>query len=256
MRTALVAGLGLIGGAVGMALRRAGWRVAYLDPHVSLEEAQRAGAADAQGETLDGDLVILATPVDVAVELLHVGRASARQDDGRAQARPTLFTSVCSVMGPFGEIENFVAGHPMAGWHEGGLRNARRVKLEGARWFLAAPHPLVEELVRDCGAIPVVVDAQEHDAAMALTSHLPQVLSTALFAYLSDRDIEKFAGDGLRSFRLAASDGGMWHSVLQANRENLAPHAEALAELVRAIIEGRDEDAFARARRLWQSLQR
>jgi prephenate dehydrogenase len=90
---------------------------------------------------------------------------------------------------------------------------------------------------------------------MALTSHLPQVLSTALFAYLSDRDVEPFAGAGLRSFRLAASDGAMWHSVLEANRANLAPHAEAIADLVRAIIEGRDADAFARARRLWQSLQ-
>ncbi|HEX6087931.1 MAG TPA: prephenate dehydrogenase dimerization domain-containing protein [Thermoanaerobaculia bacterium] len=252
MRTALVAGLGLIGGAVGMALRRAGWRVAYLDPNVSLEDAQRAGAADVRVETLDGDLVILATPVDVALQLLNVGQASACP--GPAEARPA-FTSVCSVMAPFRGIDNFIAGHPMTGWHEGGLANAHHVQLDGARWYLAGSHPLVEQLVRDCGAIPVQVDAQEHDAAMALTSHLPQVLSTALFAYLSDKNVEGFAGAGLRSFRLAASDGGMWHSVLEANRDNLVPHADAIAELVRAIIEGRDDDAFARARRLWQSLQ-
>lgn len=167
-------------------------------------------------------------------------------------------TSVCSVMAPLRERghQNFVAGHPMAGWHEGGLANAHHVQLAGARWFLDAEHPVVEELVRDCGAVAVHVDAREHDAAMALTSHLPQVLSTALFAYLADRDLEQFAGEGLRSFRLAASDGGMWQSVLAANRENLAPHADALAELVRAVIEGRDADAFARARRLWRSLQR
>lgn len=113
--------------------------------------------------------------------------------------------------------------------------------------------------MRDCGATPVHVDAREHDAAMALVSHLPQVLSTALFAWLSGRediDVEKYAGEGLRSFRLAASDGGMWHSVLAANRDHLALHADAIAELVRAIIDGRDPDAFARARRLWQSLQR
>lgn len=239
MRTALVAGLGLIGGAVGMALRRAGWRVAYVDPNVSLEEAQRAGAADVEGGA--ADITILATPVDVATELLP-------SIDG-------LATSVCSVLAPL-QRDHFIAGHPMAGWHEGGLHNAHHVQLDGARWFLAGSHPLVEQLVRDCGAIPVHVDAKEHDAAMALTSHLPQVLSTALFAYLSDKDVEPFAGAGLRSFRLAASDGGMWHSVLEANREQLAPHAEGIAELVRAIIEGRDDDAFARARRLWQSLQR
>ncbi len=238
MRTALVAGLGLIGGAVGMALRRAGWRVLYDDPNVSLDDALRAGAADGRADR-SPDITIIATPVDVAVGLMGpIGP----------------ITTVCSVMRPFAG-ENVIAGHPLAGWHEGGLANAHHVKLEGARWFLSRAHPLVEQVVRDCGSVPVIVDPQEHDAAMALTSHLPQVLSTALFAYLEDRNVEAFAGAGLRSFRLAASDGAMWHSVLEANRANLAPHADAIAELVRAIIEGRDADAFARARRLWRSLQ-
>lgn len=248
MRTALVAGLGLIGGAVGIALRRAGWRVLFLDPNVSLADANRAGAADALAERLEdpADVVIVATPVDVAIQLL----------DARAEHQPeAALTTVCSVMAPFAR-EGCVAGHPMAGWHEGGLANAHHVNLEDARWFLDRPHPVVEQLVRDCGAVPVFVDPQEHDAAMALVSHLPQVLSTALFSYLGDRGIERFAGEGLRSFRLAASDGSMWRPVLEANRANLAPHAEGIAELVRAIIEGRDDDAFARARRLWQSLQR
>jgi prephenate dehydrogenase len=262
MRTALVAGLGLIGGAVGIALRRAGWRVTYLDPNVSLEEARQAGAADARADGLENAAVlILATPVDAAIQLLTSGAADASSAGNGTAVEATaapLVTSVCSVMAPLREVAppGFVAGHPMAGWHEGGLANAHHVRLEGARWFLDADHPLVEELVRDCGAVPVRVDAREHDGAMALTSHLPQVLSTALFAYLNDRDVGEFAGEGLRSFRLAASDGAMWHSVLAANRENLAPHADAIAELVRAIIEGRDDGAFARARQLWQSLQR
>lgn len=248
MRTALVAGLGLIGGAVGMALRRAGWRVTYLDPNVSLEEAQRAGAADGAADGTH-EIAVIATPVNVALEL--IGPIGPIRPIGP-------MTSVCSVMAPLSVIagDNFVAGHPMAGWHEGGLANAHHVQLAGSRWFLAREHPLVEELVRDCGAVAVHVDPHEHDAAMALVSHLPQVLSTALFAYLSDRGVEDYAGAGLRSFRLAASDGGMWHSVLQANRENLVAHADAIAELVRDIIEGRDAGAFERARRLWRSLQR
>jgi prephenate dehydrogenase len=101
----------------------------------------------------------------------------------------------------------------------------------------------------------VRVTAEEHDAAVALTSHLPQVLSTALFAYLSELpEAVKFAGGGLRSFRLAASDGEMWHSVLAANRDQLRPHAEKIAELVRAIIDGDDSEAFQRARTLWRAL--
>lgn len=246
MPTALVVGLGLIGGAVGMALRQRGWRVHYRDPQHSLDDARDSGAAD-DVERGDEDLIVVATPVRAAV--IEV-----------AKPHTAVVTSVCSVMRPLREAARgrFVAGHPMAGWHEGGLANAHHVLREFREktppWFLDAEEPLVERLVRDCGARPVPVEAAEHDAAVALTSHLPQVLSTALFAYLDPDVAKKFGGGGLRSFRLAASDGGMWSSVLEANRDNLRPHADALAELVRAIIEGRDDDAFARARTLWRAL--
>lgn len=242
-RTATIVGLGLIGGAVGIALRRRGWRVHYRDPHVSLDQARAAGAAD-DLERGGEPLVILATPVDAALSELAIDRDA-------------VVTSVCSVMRPLRAAARgrFVAGHPMAGWHEGGLANAHQVRLEEAAWFLDAEDPLVDELVRACGSRPVRVDAAGHDAAVALTSHLPQVLSTALFAHLAGQPhVQEFAGGGLRSFRLAASDGEMWRSVLAANRDNLRPHADAIAELVRSIIEGRDDDAFARARTLWRAL--
>lgn len=245
MRTALIAGLGLIGGAVGMALRKRGWRVHYLDPHVPLDDAQRAGAADARAESFEpADVVILATPIDVAAAQL------------RALDAP-LATSVCSVMRPLREAARgaFVAGHPMAGWHEGGLANAHRVQLDGASWFLDGEHALVEELVRDCGANPIRVDAAHHDSAVALTSHLPQVLSTALFAHLAGQDVLDYAGPGLKTFRLAGSSGDVWRPLLEANRAQIASHADAVAELVRAIIAGQDDDAFSKAQALWQRLQ-
>ena len=238
---ALIVGLGLIGGAVAMALRRRGWDVSFLDndSSLALDGVERAGAIG------DADVVVLATPVDVSASLLPTIETRG------------IITSVGSVMRPLRAVAqaNFVAGHPMAGWHEGGLANAHHVELEGATWFVDAHDDRVEELIHACGARSVRVTAEEHDAAVALTSHLPQVLSTALFAYLSDvPEIAKFAGGGLRSFRLAASDGAMWHSVLAANRDHLRPHAEKIAELVRAIIDGDDAEAFRRARMLWRAL--
>jgi len=242
MRDLLIVGLGLIGGAIARALReRDGWRVRFVDndPSLQLDGVERVDTIT------DADVIVLATPVDVAVELL-----------------PTIenrgvITSVGSVMRPLRAVAkaNFVAGHPMAGWHEGGLANAHHVELEGAQWFVDATDERVEELIRACGAQSVQVTAQEHDAAVALTSHLPQVISTALFAYLSDMpDVKKFAGGGLRSFRLAASDGEMWHSVLAENRDNLRPHAEKIAQLVHAIIDGDERETFQRARALWRAL--
>lgn len=248
-RSVLIVGLGLIGGSAGMALRRRGWRVAYLDPHVSLEDATRAGAADERVERVGAaEVVVLATPVDAAVALLQTLETSA------------VVTSTCSVMRALRAAARgvFVAGHPMAGSQESGLGAARAELFEGKPWFVDAEDARVDALVRDCGAVLERVDAEEHDAAVALTSHLPQVLSTALAAYLDGRhDLLRFAGSGLRtSLRLAGSDAGVWAPVLAANRDQLAPHADAIAALVRRIIEGDPGDAFEKARAVWRALER
>jgi len=245
--TILITGLGLIGGSAGMALRRRGWRVRFLDPHVSLEDAQRAGAADERVEAFgDADLILLATPVDVAIEQL-------RTLDTKA-----IITSACSVMRALRDVAHgtFIAGHPLAGSQERGLAAAKADLFEGKPWFVDGDHPLLDALVRDCGAVRERVTADEHDAGVALTSHLPQVLSTALAAYLHEAgdDALRFAGGGLRTFlRLAGSDASVWAPVLEANRDHLAPHAERVAALVRELIAG-DRDAFAKAQATWRAL--
>jgi prephenate dehydrogenase len=245
-QTLTIVGLGLIGGSAGIALRRRGWRVRYLDPHVSVDEARQYEAADERAEKIEGDFILIATSVDVAIDILR--------------DRPIgLTTSVCSVMQPLRDVAQtrFVAGHPMAGSHERGLGAARGDLFEGKRWFLDAHDETVEALVHDCGAVAEVVDATEHDRAVALTSHLPQILSTALAAYLGDHeDVLRFAGSGLATFlRLAASDASVWAPLIEANRANIAPHADEIARVVREIVGGDASEAFERAQRLWRKLQ-
>jgi prephenate dehydrogenase len=240
-RRALIAGLGLIGGSIGIALRRRGWHVAYIDPNVSVDDAGSAEAADEQADSfdVDVDLTILATTVDVALE--SIGRCRS------------LTTSVCSVMAPLRSVADahgiaFVAGHPFAGSHERGLAAARGDLFENASWFIDRHEPAVQQLTTDCGARTVIIDAAAHDRAVALTSHLPQILSTALAAYLHDQHVDPhFTGSGLRTFlRLAASDASVWSPVIEANRQNIAAHADAVAQLVKRIVEG-DSEAFAKA---------
>ena len=247
-RNVLIAGLGLIGGSAGIALRRRGWRVRYLDPHVDADDARRAEAADERAESIDEhSIVLIATPVDVAIDMLR----SMPQRRG-------VVTSACSVMQPLREAAStrFVAGHPIAGSHEQGLGAARGDLFEGKRWFLDARDDEIEQLVRDCGAVVEQTDAAEHDRAVALTSHLPQILSTALAAYLGEHeDVLRFGGSGLQTFlRLAGSEGSVWKPVIDANRANLAPHADEIARIVREIIEGDPTKAFERAQRLWNKL--
>jgi len=243
-RRALIAGLGLIGGSIGMALRRGGWHVAFLDSDRGMEPGQ---AADERVESLDAasDVVILATPVDVAVTLL-------------ASTRAPLITSVCSVMAPLRAIgdDRFVAGHPLAGSQEHGLAAARADLFTGATWFIDRDNPFVREVIAACGANAEVVEAAEHDRALALTSHLPQILSTALAAYLQEQHVDlRFAGPGLRTFlRLAGSEASVWAPVIEANRENLRPHVEEIARLVREIVEGDPAEAFVKANETFASL--
>src|SRR5215212_11119367 len=138
-RELLIVGLGLIGGSAGIALRRRGWRVRYIDPHVNIDEARQHEAADERAESIaEADFVLLATSVDVAIDVLRALK------NGRV-------TSVCSVMQPLRAVAQtaFVAGHPMAGSHESGLAAARGDLFDGKRWFLDARDEAVEQLVRD-----------------------------------------------------------------------------------------------------------
>lgn len=243
-RRALIAGLGLIGGSIGLALRRRGWHVAFVDSDPDLDPGD---AADERVSSIDAeaDVVILATPVDVAVNLL-------------ATARAPLITSVCSVMAPLRAVadDRFIAGHPLAGSASRGISAARADLFEGATWFIDRDDAIVREIITACGASAEIVDAAEHDRALAMTSHLPQILSTALAAYLADQQIDlRFAGPGLRTFlRLAGSEASVWTPILDANRENLRPHVDAIAEMVRAIVEGDAASTFANANDLYAKL--
>jgi prephenate dehydrogenase len=251
----LVAGLGLIGGSAGMALGERGWHVSYFDPHVSESAARQAGAADVRLSSaagFDGELVIVATPVHIAIELVRAVLA----ENGTA-----TITTVCSVLAPLrqaaGQSARFVAGHPLAGSQDHGLSAARADLFTGKPWFIDASNATVARMIADCGAVAEGSDPHEHDEAVALTSHLPQILSTALAAELAERpELLRFAGPGLRTFlRLAGSDGTVWTPVIAANRDAIARHAAAVTARVVQILEGDGDAEFARAQELWRTLQ-
>jgi len=233
MASALIAGLGLIGGSIGKALVARGWQITYVDPHVELRDALAHKAAHARAEQIDGgqDLIILATPVGEAIE--------------QAERLPTgaAATSVCSVMNALVEAAvsgDFVAGHPMAGSHEHGLESSNIDLFRNKTWFVERQHPTVELVIRACGAKMRVVDPREHDEIVAATSHLPQLLSTALAAYLHDLNPDlEFAGSGLRDFlRLANSHPSVWSPVLAANQGAIRHHLDAMLRDIHRVMEG------------------
>jgi prephenate dehydrogenase len=251
-----VVGLGLIGGSVARRASSRGWEVSWEDPAVDPAEVaaidpslRRADPSDQ-----DPDLVLLATPAGIAAAQL-----------GSLDVAGGAVSSVCSVMAPLREIAvrrgvRFLAGHPMAGKASRGLASSDPSLFEGMPWFIDATghEPVVLRLIADCDAELVPVDPEEHDRAVAITSHLPQILSSALAAVVERSDLpEPFLGTGLRTFlRLAGSSWDVWEPVVTMNADAIVEARARLEAVLEEIESGRGSDVFADATALVRRLER
>ncbi|MEU6017848.1 prephenate dehydrogenase [Streptomyces sp. NPDC047515] len=258
MRTALVIGTGLVGTSAALALAGRGIHVHLVD-HDS--ESARTAAALGAGtdEAPEGpvDLAIIAVPPAHVASVL----ATAMRD-GVARG----YLDVASVKGgPRRELEAhgvdltpYIGTHPMAGKERSGPLAATADLFEGRPWVLTPTRDtdtevlnLALELVALCRAVPVVMDADAHDRAVALVSHTPQLISSMVAARLEEADetAVRLCGQGIRDVtRIAASDPRMWVEILSANpgpvADVLAGVAADLDETVRALrgLQSGDDD--------------
>ncbi|MEP6491101.1 MAG: prephenate dehydrogenase [bacterium] len=243
---ASIVGLGLIGGSLARDLSARGVLVSAYDADVThLASAQRDGiiyrTLDASlGGIADADVIIIAVPVDSAVEVL--------QGIAQANTRATLITDVGSTKVRIVEAANdlgigdrFVGSHPMAGDHRSGWSASRSGLFAGARVYLC-PTPssttktldLAATLWNGVGGRATVMDAGAHDRKLAWTSHLPHVMSAALALAFARAGIERDdLGPGGRDVtRLAGSSPEMWTAIA---RENGPAIEEALSEAEREL---------------------
>jgi prephenate dehydrogenase len=248
-RVAIV-GLGLIGGSLAMALKRARpqWSVVGCDrPEVLVEARRRAVVDETEADPVHAvrgaEIVVLASPVETIVE--HISKLAP------SMVRGTLVTDVGSTKRRIMEAAetlpseiHFVGGHPMAGKSSSGLRAAEAELFRGAPWALVprsaeegSPSPEVEalsSLVRAVGADPIILDAATHDRAVAVVSQLPQLLALVLCeqAGAVDRALE-LAGPVFRKLsRLAGSSSSIWQDIFSTNQDMVG---EAVAEIGRRL---------------------
>ncbi|MEU6008552.1 prephenate dehydrogenase [Streptomyces sp. NPDC047453] len=238
MRNALVIGTGLIGTSAALALAQRGV-VVHLADH-DPEQARTAAALGAgTDEAPDGpvDLAIVAAPPAHVAEVL----ADAMR---RGVARGYL--DVASVKGgPRRELESmgldltgYIGTHPMSGREKSGPLAATGDLFEGRPWVLTPTRDtdtevlnLALELVSHCRAVPVVMDADAHDRAVALVSHMPHLVSSLVAARLKNAEdtAVRLCGQGIRDVtRIAASDPRMWIDILSANP---GPVADLLSDI-------------------------
>lgn len=231
-----IVGLGLIGGSMARALRLAlpGLRLVGVDREPALERARELGLVDHYVVEADApgvaeafgasDLVFLAAPVSgirrwLAEALNH---GAVVTDCGSTKRELVLAARASAAAG------RFVPGHPMAG--AGAARALPTADLfEGRPWVVCPdgvePGALasVEQLVRRIGAEPVRMSAGDHDRAVALTSHAPRIIASALTALVHREGAHAAAGPAFE--RLAQGAGGsaeMWRDVLGSNADEVA----------------------------------
>jgi prephenate dehydrogenase len=266
-RVAIV-GPGLIGGSFGLALksRKLAARVvgcrAGAGRVETLRKALDRGAIDEAAESVEAavagaDLVFLATPVLAILDLLdRVCGAAAPgalvTDAGSTKSRiatraAEVFKSSGATLGSF-----FIGGHPMAGKEQTGVDAATPDLFQGATWALTPWHSadLETDRARDfvacierIGARPLVLDADVHDEIVAWTSHLPQLVATALAASVGENVADPadllLAGGGLRdTTRLADSSYRVWRDICLTNDENIAAGLTAFIAKLEDLRDG------------------
>lgn len=240
----LIAGAGLIGTSIALALREKGAEVFLSDA----DPATARLAADLGGGTVVPDLRDAKGIADVAV--LAMPPAVVGRELGYAQecAVADVYTDVASVkvlparqardLGC--DLETYVPAHPLAGREKHGPAAAQADLFLGRTWAIC-PLPettrdavdAVTALAAACGADPVVTDPETHDRWVALVSHAPHLVAVAMAARLAPSSVPpgalKLAGGGLRDVtRIAAGDSALWTQILSANA---GPVAEVVAEV-------------------------
>lgn len=258
--TVHVIGAGLLGASVGLGLRASGVDVTLEDASpttVALAADYGAGRPRTAGDPPPA-LVVIATPPDVVADVVE--RALATYPEA-------VVTDVASVkLAPFLELRrrgvdltNYVGSHPMAGRERGGAIMARADLFTARPWVIcrdeetpAAALALVEAVALELGATPLEMTPEEHDRAVGLVSHLPQVVASLLAARLvpAAESAISLAGQGLRdTTRIASGQPELWVQILSANREPVVEALEAFQADLSAFTAALREPAGPGARR-------
>ena len=232
-----IVGSGLIGTSIGLALRANGISVTMVD----IDQEAAALAQD-----LIGERAVLSHP-EITVIASPISTISTVIEEEVQQVLNLGFVDISSVkVNPVVEVQatgfdmsKFLPTHPMAGREVGGAESARADLFQGRPWAIdstGVSEPLLSagrELIELCGAHILEIPVQEHDKAVALVSHLPQVMSSLLAAQLEGAPAQwlDLAGSGLRdTTRIAASSPNLWREIISANSQALTPLIEKLIE--------------------------
>ena len=262
-----IVGLGLIGGSVGLAIKRSNISnqiTGYARSNSTLERAIELGLVDKVEDNLkdavnDCDLVILATPLSAFKKLVEEMSPFLKKDCIITDTGSAKLSVIEDLSGILPSNVEFVPGHPIAGTEESGP-DAGFAELFDNRWCILTPTDdnsshavdLVREFWESIGSKVEIMDPLHHDKVLAITSHIPHLIAFNIvgtannLANVSEKEVVKYSAGGFRDFtRIAASDPKMWSDIFTYNSEAVLEMLELfsndLAKLKSAVIK-KDSD--------------
>ena len=270
VQSVAIIGLGLMGGSLGLALKR------YC-PHISvIGYARRAetrtlamemGACDAVTDSValavcEADVVVLCTPILEIANLVETVRDALRPgaivtDVGSTKAM--LTQQVGALLADRDAC--FIGSHPMAGSERTGMEAAQEKLYVDAVVIVTPPadgaylkqSEIVQELWRAIGARVLVIDAGQHDAIVASTSHVPHLLA-ALLVLAAGRAADKpgaYCGPGFRdATRIAAGSEWVWHDIVKSNTASIAASLQDVRADIDMMLDALDRQDFDAIRNL------
>lgn len=259
----LIVGLGLIGGSLALSLKEEGYRGIIYGLDLSkdrIEAGLRLGAIDKGFERYEEvpwdsvELVVISTPVktfeSVALSIKGFLREGTIVSDV-GSVKGDVVVRLHQILKP----HLFVGVHPIAGTEKEGIENAKVGLFKGARLILT---PIgedeegvrrVENLWKDVGSIPEIMDPYLHDFVFASVSHLPHAIAFALVDSLielskeSGIDLFKYPGAGFKDFtRIAASSPTVWKDIFLENKHNLLKTVDVFSHSLQKLREAVEKD--------------
>ncbi|HHI93945.1 MAG TPA: prephenate dehydrogenase/arogenate dehydrogenase family protein [Gammaproteobacteria bacterium] len=271
-----IIGVGLIGGSLARALKRAGVVGEVVGAGRDAQHLQQALALgvvdrtemDLAAAVQGADIVVVATPVGVAETVFRAIAPGLSPDTILTDVGSTKASVIAAAQAAFGQLpENFVPGHPIAGTEKSGVEASFAELFEGHRIILtptenSAPQAVtrVRTMWEQTGADVVETGVEHHDDVLAATSHLPHLLAFSLVDTLAKLDAKQevfeYAAGGFRDFtRIASSDPEIWHDICLHNSSALLKmlaRFEADLDTLRQAIADNNSDyllqVFARAK--------
>jgi len=241
-RSVGIVGTGLIGGSIGLGLRKAGWHVTAFDPDPDIREiAEDRSVADVMVGSFEAlmntspDLLVVAAPPKATIEIISNLETMIPTMDVAGVKEPVLAVAPADL--------RFVPTHPMAGREVSGPRAATAALFSGAAWVVidtdadADAVGIVSLAITDLGARIVTMSAPEHDRAVAAVSHLPHIVAGALLsgASATPEALELSAGSFRDLTRVGASMPIPWVEILKTNRGPMLAAIGLLRDRLSAI---------------------